>query len=83
MATALLSGDLLKHRAGRRLIRLAGARGCAAAGRQCLGTAAALSFEISSSATAPMLEETVPSGLATKSNAPSSRHSKVVAVPAG
>ncbi len=43
--------------------------------------AAALSFEISSSATAPMLDETVPSGLATKSKAPNSRHSKVVAAP--
>ena len=43
--------------------------------------AAALSFEISSSATRPMLFETVPSGLPTKSKAPNSRHSKVVAVP--
>src|ERR1035437_5330128 len=43
--------------------------------------AAALSFEISSSATTPRLAETVPSGLPTKSKAPNSRHSKVVAAP--
>ena len=42
---------------------------------------AARSFETRSAATAPMFADTVPSGLATKSKAPSSRHSKVVTAP--
>ena len=80
MATARCAGDVLKRGA----IAAAGAVAGAPVPLHTVEDtrdAAALSFRDQFSATAPMLDETVPSGLATKSNAPSSRHSKVVTAP--